>query len=543
MPHYYAASGTPIQLDEASDAVGVRFDGKAGHAMAKAASRSLARSGTGRSARPPAAGFGRFMVLHDARASVAPVETVVNALPRRLASRVSQTMPVFVERTSKLRLVVTEQILASFKPQASAAKLRKLLDGLGLRISGTSEFDISRKILVSTSLRRASRSLDLANQLVEADDVVAFAAPNFLAEVRKGEVNDPRFPAQWHLDNSGQAKGLALNDVRARAAWALVGGGKASVVIAIIDDGIDLDHPDLKANIWNNPNRRARDRHGRDFSDDSDAFNPRPKVFNAPFDDTETNDIHGTPCAGVAAAVGNNARGVAGIAWNCRLMAVKIVAGADFAPNDRIADAIRYAAQHADVLSCSWGVAPHPDIESAIDYASRRGRRGRGAVICVATGNEHASSIGFPSTHEKAIAVGACNDRGRRSSYSNFGTGIDIVAPSDDDDARRQGITTTDVHLRGKGYSSGAYCDDFGGTSSATPLVAGVAALVLSANPRLKGSEVRDVLMSTAEKIDRPNGAYRNGFSLKYGFGRVNAEAAVESAKRRKSGRGRRKVR
>jgi subtilisin family serine protease len=483
------------------------------------------------------------MVLHDARAAVAPVETVVNALPRRLASRVSRTMPVFVERTSQLRLVATEQILASFKPTAPAAKVRKLLDGLGLAILGTSEFDVSRKILVPTSVRRASRSLDLANQLAEADDVVAFAAPNFLAEVRKGDVNDPRFPAQWHLDNTGQGNGIALNDVRARGAWALVGGGKRSVVIAIVDDGIDLDHPDLEANIWTNPNRRARDRHGRDFSDDSDPFNPRPKVFTAPFDDTGTNDIHGTPCAGVAAAVGNNGRGVAGIAWNCRLLAVKMVAGPDFAPNDRIADAIRYAAQHADVLSCSWGVARHPDIESAIDYAAKRGRRGRGAVVCVATGNEHASRIGFPSTHEHAIAVGACNDRGRRSSYSNFGAGIDIVAPSDDDDARRQGITTTDVHLRGKGYSSGVYCDDFGGTSSATPLVAGVAALVLSANPRLTGREVRDVLTATAEKIDRPNGGYRKGFSLKYGFGRVNAEAAVESARRRKSGRGRRKVR
>jgi len=543
MPHYFAASGNAIQLDEAADAVGVRFDGKTGPATARKATRSIARSATRAAAGPPAAGFGRFMVLHDARASIAPVETVVNALPRRFAARVSRTMPVFVERKSQLRLVVTEQILASFKPQASAAKIRKLLDGLGLRISGTSEFDASRKILLPTSVRRASRSLDLANQLVEADDVVVFAAPNFLTEVRKSAVNDPLFRSQWHLDNTGQANGIAQNDVRARGAWALVGGGKPSVVIAIVDDGIDLDHPDLKANLWNNPNRRARDRHGRDFSDDRDPFNPRPKVFHPPFNDTNINDIHGTPCAGVAAAVGNNSRGVAGIAWNCRLMAVKMVAGADFAPNDRIADAIRYASRHADVLSCSWGVPQHPDIESAIDYAATKGRRGRGAVVCVATGNQHASSIAFPSDHDQAIAVGACNDRGRRSAYSNFGKGIDLVAPSDDDDARRQGITTTDVHLRGKGYSGGAYLDDFSGTSSATPLVAGVAALVLSANSSLEGSEVREVLHSTADKIDRASGSYRNGFSLQYGFGRVNAEAAVASAKKRRAKGGRRKVR
>jgi subtilisin family serine protease len=239
----------------------------------------------------------------------------------------------------------------------------------------------------------------------------------------------------------------------------------------------------------------------------------------------------------VAAAVGNNGRGVAGMAWNCRLMAVKIMAGEALAPQDRIADAIRYAATHADVVSCSWGVPPSPDIESAMTYAVTRGRGGRGSVVCVAVGNEHASKIGFPSSNENAVAVGACNDRGRHSAYSNRGQGLTVVAPSDDDDSRRQGITTTDVSLRSKGYSTGAYCSDFGGTSSATPLVAGVAALVLSANRSLRWDEVRDVLTSTADKIDPARGDYRSGHSLKYGFGRVNAEAAVIKAKGRRAAR------
>ena len=103
-----------------------------------------------------------------------------------------------------------------------------------------------------------------------------------------------------------------------------------------------------------------------------------------------------------------------------------------------------------------------------------------------------------------------------------------------------QGITTTDVNLRGKGYSSGAYCDDFGGTSSATPLVAGIAALVLSANKTLKWTAVRDILRSSADKIDKTHGRYEDGYSIRYGFGRVNAEAAVSSAQRRKGARKRR---
>jgi len=542
MPHYYSASGSPIYLDESPNDVGMRFGHADGPQTARAAFRALAQPATKAkaTAESPVKRFGRFMMLHETGAAQAPVSAVVNALPQKLAARVERTMPVFVERESKLKLVATEQILVEFKQSAPAAgRRRKLLEGLGLKLTGRSEFDPARHVVVPTSVQRASRALDLANQLAEADDVVVFAAPNFLTEVRKHAVNDPRFGQQWHLDNTGQNGGTPLQDVRAVGAWARVGGGSASIVIAIIDDGIDLDHPDLKANIWRNPARGARDRHGRDFIDDSDPFNPRPKEFHPPFNKTEKNDIHGTSCAGVAAAVGNNARGVAGIAYNCRLMAVKIFSGPSLAPTDRIGDGIRYAAQHADVLSCSWGTARHPDIESALGYAATRGRRGRGSVILAASGNEYARRIGFPSSNEYVMAVGACNDRAVRSKYSNYGEGLDIVAPSSDEDRNRQGITTTDVNLPGKGYTAGAYCDDFGGTSSATPLTAGVAALVLSANPRLSREVVQDVLTSTADKIDAKRGGYQQGYSTRYGYGRVNADAAVESAQRRK-GRARR---
>lgn len=534
MPHYFRCAGERVALDESADDVGLRFGHDDGPERSREAFRCLVRAADPAGlASFPARRYGRFMLLHDSNASTAPVEAVVNVLPRRLASRVARTMPVFVERESGLKLVATEQILVGFRPGTSADRRRRLLASLGLIAVRPSEFDSLRYIVVPASVKRASRTLDLANRLAEADDVVSYAAPNFLSEVRKKQVNDPRFSAQWHLHNRGQGRGLAAQDVRALGAWKLVGGGNPRIVIAIVDDGVDLDHPDLRANIWKNPARGAPDRHGRDFLDDDDPFNPRPKVFVAPYDDTDTNDIHGTPCAGVAAAVGNNNAGVTGIAWGCRLLAVKVLAGPDLAPSDRIADAIRYASLHADVLSCSWGAAPHPDIESAIGFAASRGRSGLGALVCAATGNEGARRIAFPADAQEALAIGACNDRGRRSRYSNYGPGLALLAPSNDDDAQRQGITTTDVSLRGKGYSSGAYCDDFGGTSSATPLAAGVAALVLSADPTLASTEVRDVLTSTAEKIDAARAKYRNGYSTQYGFGRVNAEAAVAAALQR----------
>jgi subtilisin family serine protease len=398
-----------------------------------------------------------------------------------------------------------------------------------------SEFDPARRIVAPASVTNAARALDLANRLLEADDLVAFASPNFLAEIAKGRVSDPRYPDQWHLTNTGQHGGLTGEDVRAEGAWALVGGGRRSVVIAILDDGVDIAHPDLAPNIWRNPSRRAPDRHGRDFVDDRSPFDPRPKAFEAPFDDTRTNDIHGTPCAGIAAAAGNNGRGGAGIAWNCRLLAVKMMTGPAIAPADRIGEAIRYAATHADVLSCSWAVARLPEVEDAVAFAVRKGRGGLGAVVFAATGNERARRIGFPASHKDVVAVGASHDGGRRCGYSNYGQGIDVVAPSGD--TRRAGIVTTDVSARGRGYASGAYCDDFDGTSAATPLAAGVGALVISANPSQPWTEVTDHLRTTADRIDPANAEYRKGYSLQYGFGRVNAEAAVGSAVARRQRR------
>src|SRR5262245_25168731 len=141
MPHYYATSATPIHLDEAPDDIGVRFEHDDASKMARRAVREIAmRTARTRAAASPASHFGRFMLLHESGAGRAPVATVVNALPKALASHVSRTMPVFVERQSQLKLVATDQILVAFKPGASPARRRQLLAGLGLQLVGHSEF-------------------------------------------------------------------------------------------------------------------------------------------------------------------------------------------------------------------------------------------------------------------------------------------------------------------------------------------------------------------------------------------------------------------
>jgi subtilisin family serine protease len=222
---------------------------------------------------------------------------------------------------------------------------------------------------------------------------------------------------------------------------------------------------------------------------------------------------------------------VAGIAYRSRILAVKIFGADALAPNDRVADAIRYAGLHAQVLSCSWASPWNTDVEAAINDVVESGRGGKGCLVFCATGNENRSRIGFPARHQRAFGVGASNDQAKRASYSNFGQGIAFVAPSSDPGNDRQGIATTDVSRRNRGYNlRGAYTDDFGGTSSATPLAAGIAALVLSVNPSLTCQQARDILTSTADKIDRQGGNYQNGYSLKYGYGRLNAFNAVSLA-------------
>ena len=246
------------------------------------------------------------------------------------------------------------------------------------------------------------------------------------------------------------------------------------------------------------------------------------------------NDIHGTPCAGVIAAAG---AGAYGIAFGCRILAVKIFHADAMAPDERVADAIRYSALNADILSCSWSGPTSPDVELAIQDAGRLGRRGRGAAIFCATGNGYGSPVGFPASDPASIAVGACTDEGKLAEYSNVGPEVDLVAPSN---GGKRGIFTTDVALKGRGFNIGVAArggvdglntNDFGGTSSATPLAAGVGALVLALNRRLNRDDLRTLLCETAAKIGR--GYDQRGHSPQFGFGRVDAEKAVIAAEKR----------
>ena len=260
---------------------------------------------------------------------------------------------------------------------------------------------------------------------------------------------------------------------------------------------------------------------------------------------------HGTACAGVACANGTN--GASGVAPHAKLMPIRLASGLG---SQREADAFKWAADNgADVISCSSGPADGrwwvrrsaaqegpplpPSTRLAIDYVTANGRGGKGCVVLFAAGNgnESVDNDGYAS-YPKVTAVAACNDRGRRSLYSDFGKAVWCAFPSNDmghvpsaipNRSRRGSGRPTAGETLGyntgftaEGDPAGHYTNSFGGTSSSCPGAAGVAALILSVNPALKWQEVKELLKRACDRIGPSGGQYdATGHSPLYGYGRL----------------------
>ncbi len=249
-------------------------------------------------------------------------------------------------------------------------------------------------------------------------------------------------------------------------------------------------------------------------------------------------DTGSTCCAGLAAATGGNGTGIMGTGSGCSLLAVRIAFSDDREPrrwvtsNEKIALGIDWAWENgADVLSNSWGGGtPSNAINEAFRRARTEGRGGQGCVIVIAAGNDN-NVVSYPATLRDVLTVGASNEfdepktpqskDGEAWWGSNFGPEVDIAAPG------VHNLTTDNSGTAG--YDPTHYYTSFNGTSSATPIVAGIAGLILSANPGLEESQVRQILIETADKVGSV--PYFGGRNDRMGSGRVNAERAVRRAK------------
>ncbi|MBB5208924.1 S8 family serine peptidase [Chiayiivirga flava] len=484
--------------------------------------------------------FGNASLASMASQSPARAYDSVSQAMSRLAAEpaVAWSAPVFVNTTFGSYAVATDELLVRLRPGVSEQAF--FADA---RFAGAQRAASSDAFVVRASAGAGTAVLALAGEL-QNDPRILWAEPNFFQErKRQFTPDDPLFADQWHLDNTGQGGGTPGADAHLEEAWDLVPSGASDVVIAIVDDGPDMDHPDLS--VFQNPGEIAAngiDDDGNGYVDDTIGwdFTSGGLGDNNPGATTPT-DYHSTPVAGVAAARGNNAQGVTGAAFGARIFASRIFGDDGNATDDaNIGSALAYAAGRgrmpgdnpwhgADITNNSWGGgAPATAIEDALQWAADNGRDGLGTSNFFATGNAGVDAVSYPAslspTMPSVIAIGASNNQDERSSYSQYGPEIDLVAPSN---GGTLGITTTDrLGADGlNGLPDLDYTDSFGGTSSATPLAAGVGALLLGADPTLTVSDIRALLRGTADKI----GAlpYTNGFNVEYGYGRINAAAAV----------------
>ncbi|MBV9867624.1 MAG: S8 family serine peptidase [Abitibacteriaceae bacterium] len=419
---------------------------------------------------------------------------------------------VFDNGNSPYPIVETDEFLIQFRAGVSWQQAASLLRNYGA-VLGTPLGHYAPNGYVAHVTDPNRTATGVANALYGQRQVI-FSHPNFIWPMQPRFVpNDPLFSQQWNLHNTGQGGGTIGADIKAEQAWDIT-RGSSSVVIAVIDTGIDIDHEEFKGRVLTGYDAILKN------------SDPRPK------DNGFGDENHGTEVAGLALAAGNNALGISGVAPNCKLLPIRAITN-DTTDED-IADAFTFAVDHgAWVINNSWGPVgasgvpqPLPDvIRTSIDYAVTHGRGGKGCVITWAAGNTSQSSEldGFAS-YPSVIDVAASTNRDGHSFYSDFGPSIDVCAPSS---GGTLNVTSTD-RMGAVGDDPGNYTGTLAGTSFAAPQVAGTAALVLSLNPSLTYTQVRDVLEHTADKIDTSGGAYdSSGHSNLYGFGRINAYRAL----------------
>ncbi len=476
------------------------------------------------------------MIMTTCMADAGSFETKVNGSSANVSSANGQVsvahgqrgMPFFARKYS----APTSEVCVQFAPAINRADVKASLSSF----TNIVEFIPDRRRAGRVTLRMGcvNDAVRMAEALSGADNVV-WAEVNYRQQKRpKFLPSDSSFTNQWYLHNTGQPLCMINRDMCAEKAWDIT-MGTSTVAIAVLDDGCDLTHPDLVPNIFINSGEYGGGKQSNGIDDDGNGYIDDWRGWNfvegnnnpSPVD---ADDNHGTVMAGlIAAAVNNGTTGVVGMAGGCRFIPIRI-AGASVTSSDW-ADAIEYAAQFADVIAISYYLNPDDVIYNAFDYALVHGRGGKGCVICCALGNDGVFRRynTDAATAPEVLTVGGSSGYDKRPWFGDYGPSLNIVCPgggsgdgSADDVSR---LLTTD-RIGASGYSADDYTWVIG-TSYANALAAGAAALVVTRSPSLNGLEVRRILESTCDKIDADAWPYNVSWSQQYGFGRINAHAAL----------------
>ncbi len=403
-------------------------------------------------------------------------------------------------RTNSGNIVkINNQLIVSFKDLSVQKSIEKIYDlKLIQSLSDT---------MYLYQVNNPATTSKISNKIYEQKGI-KFAHPNFkIIKKTRAISNDPHADLLWHLEDTSYNNA----DVNIKEAWKYTKG--AGVKVAIYDDGIDINHVDLRENIYAYAN----------FND------PNTNIPN-PMSDS----WHGTATTGILAAKENN-RGGVGVAPEVSLYAVGY--------GDTVAKDIQayrwLMSEGVSIINNSWGTYEQLDAYNEIfKELATKGRDGKGIIIIFASGNKtkgREKNLDLPNINDESespfvISVAASTSYNRIASYSNFGKSVDFTAPGG---SNVNGIFTTDA-TGVDGYNSSDYNYNFMGTSAAAPIVAGVAALVLSINPELTREDVIKILKQTAQKL----GVFdydENGHNIHWGYGKVDAGRAVKLAMYSKS--------
>jgi thermitase len=428
--------------------------------------------------------------------------------------------PVAVKRTLDER---QPEVNVKFRPNVSLAEIKKIAAKNNDRIEDEIE---AVKGLVSIDDLDNADAQKVAEQYSQMSDLVLYAEPNFEIKLddpaqtpapsdllqREREPNDvlpndPMFNEQWALSNSGQNGGKANADVAALKAW-LKTQGSSKIVVGVLDTGVDYTHLDLVSNIWFRPDNVPQ------YKDDElGTFNDE-RGFDAADNNSDPMDDngHGTHCAGIIGAEGDNSEGISGINWKVQIMPLKFLGRGGFGTTKDAIESINYAIDrkrngvNLRIISASWGSTAYSKaLEDTIRAAGEEG-----ILFIAAAGNNGSSNDKtphYPSNYDlpNVISVAALDRNDQLASFSNFG------------------VKTVHIAAPGKDILSTWLNDDYreaSGTSMATPYVSGVAALILANEPNLSVEKLRERLLKSVDKLDSLNGKIESG-------GRVNAAKAL----------------
>ncbi len=460
------------------------------------------------------------------------------------------------------RVYLGDQITIEFASWVDSARINAVTAKFGLILYKAID-GLPNTFAFKVGKQATQNPIKIANRLQGLPEVVVSEPNIIIHQEAYYKPRDPQYYQQWYLNHNGGNQLAYGSHIWVEKAWDITRGVR-SVTVAVVDDSFDLNHPDFMGS--------GKIVAPLDLKDKDFLPLPSSKQIS-----------HGTACAGIAIAE-ENGTGISGIAPGCAFMPIRT---SGFLDDESIEAIFDWAIEKgASVISCSWGASAvyfplSLRQRAAITRAATKGRNGKGCVILFAAGNANRPINGTVyergwvknivtgktrwlngfAVHPDVITVSASTSLNKKAAYSNWGTNISVCAPSNNAQPGMwfeqtgfvysqpaistslpgKGMFTTD-QLGSAGYSKGNFTPYFGGTSSATPVVAGVAALILSVNPDLTVGQVKRILEESADKIVDLDtdaqlglryGSYDdNGHSKWFGYGKVNALSAVKAAQK-----------